>query len=266
MCCLQYILTSPLMAGAWVNTPEQIKLFLTQQTRREEVEKSALSSPFRDIRNITENHAYIEYGWHPEITLTGNIVISDHQMGKNNQRTQWLEVGVRHKADWAKTNIIPLKFDFRHQHKNISKAASIKLGLVRDEGYDTRTGLNIALSQGEKIQISRFNYLELLLEINQELILWSSEDGFYRAHNKIILSKKGVSLNYHRLDSFGFGENSQSEHIDYFEFEFPAALLFGETLPKTTFVKIGRGENTRKGTQTSSGNSVYLQLKFDLIP
>ena len=73
---------------AKVNTPEQIKLFLTQQTRREEVEKSALSSPFRDIRNITENHAYIEYGWHPEITLTGNIVISDHQMGKNNQRTQ----------------------------------------------------------------------------------------------------------------------------------------------------------------------------------
>lgn len=92
------------------------------------------------------------------------------------------------------------------------------------------------------------------------------EDGFYRAHNKIILSKKGVSLNYHRLDSFGFGENSQSEHIDYFEFEFPAALLFEETLPKTTFVKIGRGENSHKGTETSSGKSVYLQQKFDLIP
>lgn len=86
------------MAGAWVNTPEQIKLFLTQQIRREEIEKSVLSSPFRDTRNITENHACIEYGWHPEIILSGNIVISDHLMGKDNQRTQWLEVGVRHKA------------------------------------------------------------------------------------------------------------------------------------------------------------------------
>jgi hypothetical protein len=85
------------------------------------VEKSPFPSPFRDIRNITENHAYIEYGWHPDITLTGNIVVSDHQTGRTNQTTQWIEVGVRHKADWAKLDIIPLKFDDRHQQKRPAK-------------------------------------------------------------------------------------------------------------------------------------------------
>ena len=266
LCCLPHFLFSPAIDGAWVNHPGQIKLFLTQQTTREKVEKSPFPSPFRDIRNITENHAYIEYGWHPDITLTGNIVVSDHQTGRTNQTTQWIEVGVRHKADWAKLDIIPLKFDDRHQQKKASKAASIELGLVRDEGYNSRTGLNMALSQGEKIQISRLSHLELFLEINQELVLWSSQDGFYRAHNKIMLSKKGVSLNYHRLDNFSFGENSQSEHTRYFEFEFPAFIFLGGILPETTIVKIGKGENRRKGFQTNSSNSVYLQIKIELMP
>ena len=264
--CLPHFLFSPAIAGAWVNNPGQIKLFLTQQTTREEVKKTPFPSPFRDIRNITENHAYIEYGWHPDITLTGNIVVSDHQTGKTNQTTQWFEVGVRHKADWAKLDIIPLKFDDRHQHKQAGKAASIEIGLVRDEGYNSRTGFNMALSQGEKIQISRLRHLELFLEINQELVLWSSQDGFYRAHNKIMLSKKGVSLNYHRLDNFSFGENSQSEHTGYFEFEFPAFIFLGGILPETTIVKIGKGENRRKGFQTISSNSVYLQIKIELMP
>ena len=87
LCCLPHFLFSPAIAGAWVNHPGQIKLFLTQQTTREKVEKSPFPSPFRDIRNITENHAYIEYGWHPDITLTGNIVVSDHQTGRTNQTT-----------------------------------------------------------------------------------------------------------------------------------------------------------------------------------
>ena len=124
----------------------------------------------------------------------------------------------------------------------------------------------MALSQGEKIQISRLSHMELFLEINQKLVLWSSQDGFYRAHNKIMLSKKGVSLNYHRLDYFSFGENSQSEHTGYFEFGFPVSMLLGRILPETTIVKIGKGEKRRKGFQTISGNSVYLQIKIELKP
>ena len=263
--CLPYFLFSQAIAGAWVNNPGQIKLFLTHQATREEVEKSPFPSPFRDIRNITENHTYIEYGWHPNITLTGNIVVSDHQTGKSNQTNQWFEVGVRLKADWAKLDIIPLKFDDPHQQKKAGKAASIELGLVQDEGYNSRTGLNMALSQGQKIQISRLSHLELFLEINQALVLWSSQDGFYRAHNKIMLSKKGVSLNYHRLDDFSFGENAQSENTGYFEFEFPASIFLGGILPETTIVKIGKGENRRKGFQTISGNSVYLQIKIEFM-
>lgn len=172
---------------------------------------------------------------------------------------------MRHKADWAKLNIIPSKFNSRHQHGNMSKAASIKFGLVREDGYQSRTGLNLALSQGEKIQISKLKDLELLVEINQELMIWSLEAGFYRAHNKIMLGKKGVSLNYHRLDSFGFGENPWSEHKGYLEFEFPAAILLGKNAPKTAIVKIGTGENIRKGIETSNGNDFYLQLTFDLM-
>jgi len=266
LCCLQYMLSSQAIAGARVNTPGQIKLFLNRQTSREEVKKSALPSPFRDIKNIVENQAYIEHGWRPDITLTGNIVFSVHQTGKNSQKTHWLEVGMRHKADWAKLNIIPLKFDSPHPHKNMSKAASIKFGLVHEDGCRSITGLNLALSQGEKIQISNLNYLELLVEINQELVIWSSEAGFYRARNKIMLGKKGVSLNYHRLDSFGFGENPRSEHIGYLEFEFPATILLGKDVPKTAIVKFGKSENIRKGIETSKGDGFYLQLKFDLKP
>jgi hypothetical protein len=65
LCCLPHFLFSPAIAGEWVNHPGQIKHFLTQQTTREEVEESSFPSPFRDIRNITENHAYIEYGLAP---------------------------------------------------------------------------------------------------------------------------------------------------------------------------------------------------------
>jgi len=38
------------------------------------------------------------------------------------------------------------------------------------------------------------------------------------------------------------------------EFEFPAAILLGKNAPKTAIVKLGTGENIRKGIETSNGN------------
>ena len=34
-------------------------------------------------------------------------------------------------------------------------------------------------------------------------------------------------MDYHRLDNFSFGENSQSEHTGYLEFEFLAFIILG---------------------------------------
>ncbi len=265
LCGLALLFPGQASAGAWVNAHEQLKLFLTQQKTREWVKKSPYPSVFREVRKATEKQAYLEYGWRPDVTLTGNIILSNHTTGPHHLETKWLGAGIRHKADWAKLDIIPFKSEFRNQHKKISKAASIEFGLRQDEGYHSRTGISLALSQGEKIEVARLDYLELLVEVNQELVLWSSDEGFYRAHNKIMLTKDGFSLNYNRLDSFSFGEKLHNDHIGYWEVAFPAALFFGKTLPENTSVKLGKGDGFRKGYETASGERIYLQLKFDLM-